>query len=436
MDFAYNYLINELCISGNVVLACSGGPDSMALLSLLLDVKKSRNINIIVAHVNHNVRVESDDEAIFVRDFCESHDVKFEYMKIDEYTSGNFESEARYKRYKFFDEVIAKYDCKYLFTAHHGDDLIETILMRICRGSSFGGYSGFSIISNRGDYFIVRPLIHMSKNDILDYNNSKEIPFVIDNTNFLDVHTRNKFRKHVLPVLKDVNTDVIDKFYKFSSLVCKNDEFIDKIAHDKYDEVVSSNGIDIPLFLSFDEIICERIIQMYLLRFYSDLSCISDKHVSIIIDMMKSNGSNVRFNLPLNFIGVKEYNIFKIEKSIDFFDYDYVLLDKVSLPNGKCIEKVKNTSNNSNNVIRLCSGDLSLPLHVRSRRSGDRISAKGMSSSCKVKDIFINCKVPLSLRDSWPIVVDSNDVILWIPGLKKSVYDTDVDNCDIIFEYY
>ena len=87
-------------------------------------------------------------------------------------------------------------------------------------------------------------------------------------------------------------------------------------------------------------------------------------------------------------------------------------------------------------MIRLCSGDLSLPLRVRSRRSGDRITAKEMNLDCKVKDVFINCKIPITERDSWPIVVDSNDVIVWIPGLKKSVYDTKDDNCDIILEYY
>ena len=436
MEFACDYLVNDLCISGNVVLACSGGPDSMALLSLLIDIRNSVDINIIVAHVNHNVRVESEDEERFLRKYCFDNDIVFEYMKILEYSSGNFENEARYKRYQFFDKVIDKYKSKFLFTAHHGDDLIETVLMRICRGSSFGGYSGFSLISNRAGYSIVRPLIHMSKDEILDYNNIRGIPFVIDSTNFLDVHTRNKFRKHVLPVLKDVNSDVVDKFYKFSSLISKIDEFIDNIAKEKYDLVIFDGVFDISLFLSLDDVIGQRIIQMYLFNFYSDLSCIGDKHVRLIFDMIRSDCSNVCFNLPMNFVGIKEYNNFRIDKNSSFSDYDYLLFDKVLLPNGKCIEKVKNTSNNSNNVIRLCSGDFSLPLHVRSRRSGDRINAKGMNVECKIKDVFINCKIPITERNSWPIVVDSNDVILWIPGLKKSVYDMNDDNCDIILEYY
>lgn len=436
MDFAYNYLVNDLGVSGNVVLGCSGGPDSMALLSLLLDIRGKFPINIIVAHVNHKVRVESDDEEKFLREYCHDVDVIFEFMKIDSYSSDNFESEARHKRYQFFDRVVNKYDARYLFTAHHGDDLVETILMRISRGSTLQGYSGFSLESIRNGYSIIRPLIHMTKDEILDYDNNRGIPFVIDKTNFLDVHTRNKFRKYVLPTLKDINVDVVDKFYKFSDIVSRNDEFINRFMLNEYSKVVSNGVIDISLFLLQDLVIGERIIRKYLCEFYSDLSCVNDKHVDMILNIISSSRSNCSICLPGGFVGVKEYDSFKICNNIDFSDYDFEFSDMVSLFNGKCIEKVKNTSVNDNNVIRLCSGDLCLPLHVRSRKNGDRIHIKGMDGSRKVSDVFIDCKVPVRERLSWPIVVDSNDVIVWIPGLKKSFYDTNLENCDIILRYY
>ena len=270
----------------------------------------------------------------------------------------------------------------------------------------------------------------------MDYNNSKGISYVIDNTNFLDVHTRNKFRKYVLPVLRDINPSVIERFYKFSELISLNDSFIEKCVSCEYDRVVIDGVIDVTNFLLLDDVIGKRIIEKYLLEFFSDLSNIGDKHVLMIYDLICSSRGNSSINLPDSFIGVKEYGKFRIIKYRVFDDYDYVLTDKVVLSDGKCIERVKSTSINSNYMIRLCSGDLCMPLHVRNRKSGDRIHIKGMDFDKKIKDVFIDCKVSIFDRDSYPIVVDSNGVVVWIPGLKKSIYDTNLEKCDIILEYH
>ena len=119
----------------SVVVACSGGPDSMCLLNLVLEQREEKNLNIICAHVNHKMRIESEKEAEFVKEYCEKNKIIFEYMEITEYTEDNFHNQARIKRYDFFKEVLEKYQSKILLTAHHGDDLVETILMRIVRGS-------------------------------------------------------------------------------------------------------------------------------------------------------------------------------------------------------------------------------------------------------------------------------------------------------------
>ena len=121
----------------------SGGPDSMALLHVLQLVKKDIDIRIICAHVNHNQRDESDEEEKYVKKYCKMNDIIFECIKINQWGDDNFENEARSRRYKFFEELIENYNAKFLMTAHHADDLIETILMRIVRGSTLKGYSGF-----------------------------------------------------------------------------------------------------------------------------------------------------------------------------------------------------------------------------------------------------------------------------------------------------
>ena len=172
LDFINNLNINNK----NVVVACSGGPDSMFLLDILIKLKDKLNINIVVAHVHHNLRKESDEEAIELEKFCKANNVTFEMMKIEEYPNNKFSEEsARKIRYEFFDKVAEKYNADTLFTAHHGDDLTETILMRITRGSSLKGYAGFERITYDRGYKIARPLVFLTKEEIEEYLNKSGI---------------------------------------------------------------------------------------------------------------------------------------------------------------------------------------------------------------------------------------------------------------------
>ena len=435
MDEAYSFLVNT--ISDSVIVACSGGPDSMALLSLVVRLKKEVGIKVIVAHINHNVRLESESEKDFVHDYCLKNDLIFEYMKIEEYDGYNFENEARDRRYGFFDKLVKKYNCRFVLTAHHGDDLMETILMRLVRGSSLKGYSGFSRISERDDYVIFRPLIHMTKNEILEYDEENGIEYVIDKTNFLDVHTRNRYRKYILPVLKNEDSNVHDKFYKFSNLLSEYDSFIDKYV-DSIDGVFIDGVLNISAVLRLDKVIIFRIINRMFEYYYGDkLYCISDKHVELVYNLICSSKPNSYIYLPDGFKCVRSYDELKFIKNCAVDSYDLEFDDFINLPNGKNIELVKNTSLNSNYVIRLNSVDISLPLRVRTRVDGDKMFVKNMEGSRKIKDIFIDCKVPMHDRNLWPIVLDSADNIVWVPGLKKSKFDKKIDEeCDIILKYY
>ena len=438
MDEAYSFLVNDIGISDSVIVACSGGPDSMALLSLVVRIKNEIGLNVIVAHVHHNVRAESDSEKDFVFNFCKDNDLIFEFMKIEDYSGDNFESEARDKRYEFFDDLVNKYNCKYVLTAHHGDDLMETVLMRIVRGSSLRGYAGFSRVVHRNGYDILRPLIHMTKSEILDYDDINNIKYVIDMTNFMDVHTRNRYRKYILPSLKKEDINVHDKFYKFSSLLYECDRFLDSYVDSVISNVFCDGVIFVDKFIALDKLICNRIIYRVLEYYYgSNIDSLCDRHVSMIYDCLISSRPNISISLPNGFVGLKSYNEFRLVKDFVIDSYDFEFNDVVMLPNGKKIELIKKTSLNDNNVIRLNSADVCMPLHVRTRIVGDRIHVKNMNFSKKVKDIFIDCKVPLYERDIWPIVVDSNGKVVWIPGLKKSKYDRiNNEDCDIILRYY
>ena len=163
-----------------IVVGVSAGPDSMALLHMLMNNTSKK---IICAHINHNVRKSSNEEAEYLKTYCQKNNIIFEYLKISEYTENNFENEARKKRYAFYEKILDKYHSHYLFLAHHGDDLIETILMKIIRGSNLEGYAGIKMYSKQKNYTIVRPLLTLTKEDIYAYNKENNIKYYTDETN-------------------------------------------------------------------------------------------------------------------------------------------------------------------------------------------------------------------------------------------------------------
>ena len=440
MDKVLDFLINDIKIKENdtIVLGNSGGPDSMFLLTALLKLKEKYNLKIVCAHVNHNVRVESDSEQVFLMNYCNDHDVVFETMKIENYGDDNFHNQARNIRYNFFEDLVNKYEAKYLMTAHHGDDLTETILMRIVRGSTLKGYSGFDKIVYNDNYTLVRPLIFLTKDYIKEYDDKNNIPYVVDKSNFKEKYTRNRYRLKMLPFLKEEEKNVHEKFLKFSETLEEYDRFINNEIKKNIDKVYKNNIIYIDKYLELYPLIQRKVIEYILEDIYKeDLMIINDKHVKLILDLINSKKSNSTVCLPHNIDVNKNYNLVTFSKEIkEVIDYNIDLTNYVKLPNGHNLSIVDNEESNNNFVCRLDTSEIKLPLYVRTRKLGDKMSLKKINGSKKIKDIFIDCKVSTLERDKWPIVVDSEDKILWIPGVKKSKY-TKLKNekYDIIIKY-
>ena len=218
MNETIAYLKSILKDNDTIVIGLSGGPDSMCLLSILesLPIK----LNIVCAHINHNIRKESEEEANFLKDYCTNKNFTFEYTKFAK-KSENIdytEAELREMRYQYFAEIIAKHHAKFLFTAHHGDDLIETILMRITRGSNIKGYAGFQIATNKKTYQIIKPLIYLTKDEILEYNKKNNIPSFNDVTNTSTKYTRNRYRQNILPFLNLPSYNIYQENIEFLSI--------------------------------------------------------------------------------------------------------------------------------------------------------------------------------------------------------------------------
>lgn len=441
MDKAYDFLMNEVGIKygDSIVVGVSGGPDSMALLHLMSSIKKVIDIEVVCAHVNHNVRKESSSEKVFVEKFCLNHGIIFESMKIEDYGDDNFHNEARSKRYNYFGNIVKKYGAKYLLTAHHGDDLIETILMRIVRGSTLRGYSGFSKIVKFEDYTILRPLINVTKDEIFEYNKNNNIAFVQDASNQKDVYTRNRFRKYIVPEFKKEDPNVHNKFYKFSTTLLEYNDYIDKQVEKKITNIYVQNTLKIDEFLKEEKVIQMKIIYYILEHIYQDdLMLITDNHAELLHQLITSKRANAYIYLPNNLKAIKSYGTLTfVNEEMTKDEYEIEIINYLNLPNGKNIEVVSSSSDTSNNTCRLSSKDVKMPLRVRTRVDGDKISVKGMIGSKKVSDIFIDCKIPMHDRNIWPVVVDSNNTVVWLPGLKKSKFDkSKEEKYDIILKYY
>lgn len=418
-----------------IVVGVSSGPDSMTLLHLL---KKNCNKKIVCAHVNHNVRKSSIKEEIYLKKYCEKNNIIFESYKIISYTQNNFEAEARTKRYNFFEKILKKYHSKTLFLAHHGDDLVETIIMKIIRGTNLEGYAGIKKYSKQKNYVIIRPLIYLTKDDIIKYNQKNKIKYYIDKTNKNIKYTRNRIRKKILPVLKREDPDIHLKFLKFSDTIQEYYNYIEATVKNKIALSYKNNTINTELFNNEDNFI-KRQISFYLLReiYQNKPDIIKNKHIDNIIKLSLSTKPNIYINLPLNYIAKKEYNKIYI-KRIDEKNnkenkfYKIKLEDKVEI-NNFVIEKVKESNVSNNSICQLNSKTIKLPIYIRNKKDGDYIEVLGMSGKKKISDIFIENKVPKDLRKIFPILVDSNDNVLWIPNLKKSKYNVKKNElCDII----
>ena len=436
MKDVLNFFNNLNLNNKTVIAAISGGPDSMLLIHILNKLKRKLNLNIVVAHVHHNLRKESDNEAIMVEEYCKNNNLIFELYKIEEYPENKFsEVAARRLRYEFFDKLIKKYKSNYLFTAHHGDDLIETVLMRISRGSSLKGYAGFEIINKDRGYNIVRPLVYLTKKEIEEYLDIKKINYAVDKTNKSDKYTRNRYRNNILPILKKEYNDVHKKYIEFNNKILLADNYIKNESSKVYNKIVKNKKIDVLKFNEIDEIIKIYVLEKYLKEIYGDdITEIKTRHIDIIIFQLK-NKYNKNIDLPLNKKGILEYNTFKIVDNLLKEDYDYIFKENIEFNNNK-IYIDNNTHDTTNYVIYLNSKEINLPFHVRNVRNGDKMIIKNMKGSKKINDIFIDSKINKEKRSIYPIVTDDCNNILWIPGIKKSDFDRKKEGkYDIILKY-
>ena len=319
----YNLIEN----GDKIVLGVSGGPDSIAMLNILNDIRNDKNLHmkfdIIVAHVNHLIREEAKDDEMFVKDFCEKINVPFYSKSIDVQKIANnnkmgTEEAGRNARYDFFDEILEKTNSNKIAIAHNKNDKIETIIMNILRGSGIAGLKGIEPIKNNK---YIRPLIECERMEIEQYCKLNNIDARIDRTNFENIYTRNKIRNIVIPYIKqEFNPNIIQTMDRLSELVKEEDEYLDNTVKNTYKELIIEEQkeqfvMDLKGFNKQEKVIKSRLLLYTISRLLGTTKGIEKIHIEDVIKLCENNIGN-KFLTPNKNIKIliKNHSIYFINQ--------------------------------------------------------------------------------------------------------------------------
>lgn len=434
----------KFSLEGKQLLAgVSGGPDSLALLHYLWRQQKKYRFTLAVAHVDHMFRgQESFNEAKFVEAFCKERGIVFRMKRIDvpEYmdkTGKSSQVSSRECRYQFFTEIMEELQLDHLALAHHGDDQIETMLMRLTRGSSGSARAGIPFLRPFQNGYIVRPFLCLSRDEIEQYCAFYQLHPRRDPSNEKDVYLRNRFRKYVVPFLKNENPHVHEHFQRFSEELQEDEEFLQELAQQKLSTVCKVKKenfvmIDIDAFLSIAVPLQRRTIQLILNYLYKKRpESLSASHIDHFFDLIEGSRPSGSLDFPDGLKVIRSYRLCSFRfasMEVEEFYYELTAPGECILPNGDSIilEETDEVPDISGPYIFKLASEMAVaPIIIRTRKPGDRMSVKGMEGKKKIKSIFIDEKIPVEQRKNWPIITNGNQQILWLPGLKKSSLEMD-----------
>lgn len=429
-----NSLINE---GEGVVVGLSGGPDSVCLLHLLCSIREELNLKIAAAHINHMIRgKEADGDENYSKELCAKLGVEFFSLKKDvedfgKKTGLSSETAGRKVRYDFFDEVLKKTGYSKVATAHNANDQAETILLRIMRGTGLDGLAGIPV---KRDNKYIRPILFMKREEVENYCSENNLNPRIDATNLEKLYSRNKVRLDILPYMKDnFNKDVVEAINRMALLLQDDNKFIveevDRIYKESCIEKTDKVIIQKEVFDKSNAII-GRIIRKSIKKINGNQYDVELKHIKEIKSLQQLS-TNKFIDLPYGICAENVYGDIhiKLKSSIHKNKYDEVIVEK-DLIDGQKIEfgqyifnfkvtsKLENVEFQKNNFIKYFNYDkINGNIIIRQRKNGDKINPLGMTGNKKLKDIFIDMKIPKEERELIPIIQFDED-IAWIVSLK------------------
>lgn len=425
-----------------LLIACSGGIDSMGLVHFFMKFQHNLEIELFVAHVDHMLRGEtSAEDRSFVEQFCLHHKIPIFSTAIPiprllEEEGGNSQALCRRERYAFFEEMMKTHQINKLVTAHHADDQLESILMALTKSGNLSSMKG--IYSKREFSFgtIIRPFLAVTKEEIREYLEGNGGTYREDASNEKDDYTRNRFRHHIVPLLKNENVQVSSHAVHFAETLQQDDELLNNLALERFPHIVNQKEkqtytLSVPLLQKEPVALQRRIILILLNYIYNNSNFAQGlTMMSSILNLCKSTDGSAKVYLPEQFIANRKYDKVVFEKLSEKKDVNgniqHVVMNQwTQLQNGIRLyigeaSKVVHAPENNSTTYYFSSELISTPLYVRTRKNGDRILLKGMSQQKRLSRLFIDEKIPLEEREHWPVLVDSNDEVLAVIGVRVS----------------
>jgi tRNA(Ile)-lysidine synthase len=409
-----------------ILVALSGGPDSVAMLHALRAMRERFGYRIIAAHLNHAIRgEESDRDEAFVRNLCVRCDVELVVGRALELSADmpNLEERAREARHAFLNSAAERVGADFIALAHHADDQAETVLMRMLRGA---GAAGLAAMAERGPGCIIRPMLDVTRAEVLTYLECIGEHFVNDSSNQSSVILRSRVRAELMPMLeRNYAPGLRGRLVKLASEMRALDGFVSETAHRELDEHHTRDSLVISRFVTLHPALQAEVIRQFIRREVGHLRRIERTHIEAIRRLCLVGLPSGAIDIP----GLRlerEYDVLRVatgpsrtesfmvrltEGRTDVpetnFAFETTMLARASAPMpANKFEAFFDASEANGNLM------------VRNFRIGDRIAPLGMSGHRKVQDIFVDNKLARANRSAFPIV-ELKGAIAWLPGIVR-----------------
>jgi len=417
-----------------VLVAVSGGVDSMVLLDALTRLPADWSFDLCVVHLDHCLRAESAEDERFVCEQAQRRNIAYRSRRCDVVAFArqrrlSLEEAGRVCRYAFFAQVAAEIEATKVALGHHMDDQAETVLMRLLRGSGASGLKGMEPLR---DNFYLRPLLAMRRLQIEAYAQERNIAFREDATNTDQRFLRNRVRGELLPVLREYNPHIVEAIHRTATVLRGEDAFVEEIAQNALNSAlveccVDKIVLDVPCLVGYHIAVLRRVIRAVLQGFSAgegpyDFACIEQ-----IIDLLKrGNGSPQQLAGKLR-VQCWQGRLIVRRGALQPIAVDLVIPGSVEVPSRGCMLVSQLVPMQSFSQLRSSFGGMRAAFDVeklgdkpllRSARQGDRFQPLGMSGKKKLSDFLIDAKFPRILRDE-VLVVESKGEIAWIVGLRN-----------------
>jgi len=429
---------SEMLDTGDQVLvATSGGPDSIVLLNILLRFRSLFDLRIQLFHLNHQMRADAASDASFVQRLAEKlglpcKTLTFNVPKYVEREKVSPEDGARKIRYKLLTEVADDIKANKIALGHQADDQVETFLMRLLQGAGTEGLQG--IPSRRAR--IIRPLIEVNRKEIIEYCWQKKLKFRRDNSNLDPKFLRNKVRLNLLPVLEECNPGFKKNILRVMDILEKDGSYLEIVAKKEFEHIAAVENSLVKLPLSKLKLLPvalqRRIIRQAIRVVKGDLRGIEFKHIDLVLETLDKGEPKLGLDVTKNLAIFMEYENLIIAKKKEALQPPSLTEIVVKVPGitelpgvGLKIEakfkKAKDLGqpkkNNEKRLAQLDVDSIKLPLHLRFPLPGDRFRPLGMKDKKKLQDFFVDEKIPIRVRRITPLVISGGEIV-WLVGLR------------------